>query len=119
VWRALLCGAGCVDSRDWGNIPIRTQGVSQPTCRLPLWVDIYGWTFFFVNGPGAMATPATTFAAYASFFFTHGMPVTTPTMRTVAVAAILSATGVNYVGIRSGARVQTIVTSLGASCLRH
>src|SRR5215470_7332027 len=74
----------------------------------PLWGFLCGWAFFLVARSGATAAIATGFATYLSQF----VPMSSATSRGVAAALILTLTFVNYRGVRLGATVQNVFTSL-------
>jgi APA family basic amino acid/polyamine antiporter len=74
----------------------------------PLWGFLCGWSFFLVARSGATAAIATGFATYLSQL----VPMSTTASRGTAAALILALTFVNYRGIRLGATVQNIFTSL-------
>ncbi len=79
----------------------------------PLPAFLYGWALLLVIATGAMAAVAVTFADYALAL--TGMPrkFTVP----LAVGAIVSLTGINYLGVRSGAITQNIFTVLKLAAL--
>jgi amino acid transporter len=74
----------------------------------PLWGFLCGWAFFLVARSGATAAVATGFATYFSQF----VPMSSGASRTLAAALILTLTIVNYRGVRLGATIQNIFTSL-------
>src|SRR5215813_3906413 len=74
----------------------------------PLWGFLCGWAFFLVARSGATAAVATGFATYLSQL----APMSTTASRATAAVLILVLTLVNYRGIRLGATVQNIFTSL-------
>jgi basic amino acid/polyamine antiporter, APA family len=74
----------------------------------PLWGFLCGWTFFLAARSGATAAVAAGFAIYLAQFF----PMPLAMSRVVAAALILVLTIVNYRGVRLGATVQNIFTSL-------
>ena len=91
-------GGGYVHLREtWGALP----------------AFLYGWALLLVIATGAMAAVAVTFADYALAL--TGMPgkFTVP----LAVGAIVLLTGINYLGVRSGAITQNIFTVLKLGAL--
>lgn len=74
---------------------------------------LYGWALLLVIATGAIAAVAVTFADYALAL--TGLPgrLTVP----VAVGAIVLLTGINYLGVRSGAITQNIFTLLKLGAL--
>ena len=78
----------------------------------PLVAFLCGWAFFFVDGTGAIASLATTFATYSGFFLGRVLPMSGATFRTVAVLTIGIIGAINYVGVKAGGRTQVVFTAL-------
>jgi APA family basic amino acid/polyamine antiporter len=78
----------------------------------PLVAFLCGWAFFFVDGAGAIASLATTFATYSGFFLSRFVPMSGATLRIVAVLTIAIIAAINYVGVKAGGRVQVVFTVL-------
>lgn len=76
---------------------------------------LFGWTMALINYPGSVAAVATTFADY--FCSALGLPLMW--VKPVAAGAITFIVGVNFFGIRAGARMQNLFTllKLGAIAL--
>ncbi len=74
----------------------------------PLPAFLCGWAFFLVIQSGSIATLATGFSIYLSYF----VPLGPALAKVVAVALILALTFVNILGVRQGAAVQTTFTVL-------
>ncbi len=74
----------------------------------PLIAFLFGWIMLLVNYAGSIAAVATTFATYACRAAGLGMHWVRP----LAVGAILGFAGINYFGIRAGALVQNVLTTL-------
>ncbi len=74
---------------------------------------LYGWALLLVIASGAIAAVSVTFADYTLAL--TGLPerLTVP----LAVGAIVLLTGINYVGVRSGAVTQNILTVLKLGAL--
>lgn len=74
---------------------------------------LYGWALLLVIASGAIAAVSVTFADYTLAL--TGLPerLTVP----LAVGAIVFLTGINYVGVRSGAVTQNILTVLKLGAL--
>jgi amino acid transporter len=85
--------------------------------RSPMIAFLFGWAMFFASFTGAIAAVATAFAEYAGYFFERLIPYGTPARRAVAVALILFLTGVNYLSVRLGSRVQNAATFLKVAAL--
>ena len=73
----------------------------------PLVGFLWGWAMFWSMHSGIIAIIAIVFARYSAHFF-PGMGDTG--IRVVAVAVILALSGLNYVGVKAGSRVQTTLT---------
>lgn len=73
----------------------------------PLAGFLWGWAMFWTMHSGIVAAIAVVFARYAAFF----VPVEDTGVRVIAVLAILALTALNYVGVKAGSRVQTVLTA--------
>ena len=69
---------------------------------------LFGWTMALINYPGSVAAVATTFADY--FCSAIGLPLLW--VKPVAAGAITFIVGVNFFGIKAGARMQNLFTLL-------
>lgn len=69
---------------------------------------LWGWAMFWTMHTGIIAAIATIFARYAAFFH----PMGDAGVRSLAVAAVVTLTIVNYIGVRQGSIVQTTFTIL-------
>jgi APA family basic amino acid/polyamine antiporter len=77
----------------------------------PLVAFFFGWTFFFVDGPGSVAALGSVIATYAAVLV-PGIGTGTSAARLVAVGCILGAVTANYIGVQTGAGVQRWLTIL-------
>ncbi len=68
---------------------------------------LWGWAMFWSVHSGIIAAMAVIFARYVGYF----TPLSDTGIRAVAIGAILLLSGVNYLGVRLGSSVQTILTS--------
>jgi APA family basic amino acid/polyamine antiporter len=68
---------------------------------------LWGWAMFWSVHSGIIAAIAVIFARYAG----HFTPLNDTGIRAVAIGAILLLSGVNYLGVRLGGSVQTILTA--------
>lgn len=68
---------------------------------------LWGWAMLLTMHSGILAAIATVFARYAGFF----VPLDTTGSRIVAIGVIVLLSAVNYVGVKHGARVQTLFTA--------
>ncbi len=73
-----------------------------------LWEFLCGWSYFRVAQSRATAAVAAGFATYSSQF----VPVSAAASRALAAALILLLTLVNYRGVRFGAWVRSVFTTL-------
>ena len=69
---------------------------------------LWGWAMFWSMHSGIAAAIATVFARYAGTFLSLGDTAT----RLLAVGAILVLSAINYVGTRTGSRVQAVITGV-------
>lgn len=108
-----VCGALCYAELT-AAIPVTggTYAYLRRAFGSPLIAFCFGWTFFFVDGPGSIAAVGTVFAAYATLLMPSGMAVSPNVAKIMAVGSIVVLTAVNYVGVRIGGTVQTILTGL-------
>ncbi len=72
----------------------------------PLAGFLWGWAMFWSMHTGIVAAIAMVFARYTAFF----VPAGDRGVRIIAVAVIVALSALNYVGVRAGSRVQTILT---------
>jgi basic amino acid/polyamine antiporter, APA family len=72
----------------------------------PLAGFLWGWAMFWSMHTGIIAAIAMVFARYAAFF----IPAGDRGVRVIAVAVIVALSALNYLGVRLGSRVQTILT---------
>jgi basic amino acid/polyamine antiporter, APA family len=122
VWvvAGALAFCGALSYAELGAAIPRTGGTYQflrAAYGTPLVAFLSGWAFFFVDGTGALASLATTFASYSGFFVSRVVPVSPTTLRVIAVLAIAAVAGVNYVGVKAGGRVQVFFTALKVAVL--
>lgn len=67
---------------------------------------LWGWAMFWTMHSGILAAVATVFARYTGYF----VPLDTFGTRLVAIGAILVLSGVNYLGVKFGGRLQSAFT---------
>jgi APA family basic amino acid/polyamine antiporter len=79
----------------------------------PLFGFLCGWTYFFVVLSASIAWLAITFATYLGYFVPMGPALS----KVVAVAVIGAVTLVNYRGVRMGASVQNLFTTIKVGAL--
>jgi len=110
VWIAggLLSFFGALSYAELGGMFPRAGGIYVFLREAfgPMTAFLYGWCTFFVMQSGSIATLASGFAIYLAYLL-HVSPAVAQAC-SVAVIAIL--TVINCLGVRSGARVQNILT---------
>ncbi|MEO7649880.1 MAG: amino acid permease [Bryobacteraceae bacterium] len=74
----------------------------------PFWGFLCGWSFFLAARSGGIATVAVGFSIYVQYF----VPIPPSVSWAVAPGLILFLTWVNYRGVRLGANVQNVFTTL-------
>lgn len=74
----------------------------------PMCAFVCGWTFMLAIVSGGSAWLAVTFSIYAG----HFVPLTPAMGKAVSIALVALLSAINYIGIREGALVQRIFTSL-------
>ena len=75
----------------------------------PLAGFLWGWAMFWSVHSGIIAAIAVVFGRYASVLLPPEMQ-TDVNVRVLAVAVILALSAINYIGVKSGSRVQTALT---------
>jgi APA family basic amino acid/polyamine antiporter len=104
----LLTMAGALVCAELSSAMPRTGGVYVFLKEVysPALGFLWGWAMFWSMHTGIAAAIATVFARYAAYF----IPMSDAALRSVAVAAILALSAVNYLGVRFGSGVQTAFT---------
>ena len=111
VWlvAGLLSLAGALVCADLSSAFPRTGGVYvflketlSPGCGF-----LWGWAMFWSVHSGIIAAMAVIFGRYAAYFFA----LDERGIRLTAIAGILLLSSVNYVGVRPGSILQTVVTA--------
>ena len=74
---------------------------------------LWGWAMFWSAHSGIIAASSVILARYVAFFF----PLDDAGVRAVAIAGILVFSFVNYLGVRQGSMLQTIVTVAKVSAI--
>ncbi len=110
VWAAcgVLTLAGAIVCAELASVFPQTGGVYVFLRDIfsPLAGFLWGWAMFWSMHSGIIAAIAMVFARYAAFF----VPAGDRGVRAIAVTVILLLSVLNYVGVRLGSRVQTILT---------
>jgi len=79
----------------------------------PLLGYLCGWSFFVATQTGGISVLAVGFAEYVNEF----LPLTPGEMKAAAALAIAALTAINYLGIRQGGLVQSVLTGLNVGAL--
>jgi len=124
VLGGLLSLAGALTYAELGTLYPKAGGMYHYLKEAygPLWGFLYGWACFLIIMSGGIAALAVAFGEYLGsfvpFFSTSNvlasMPIGTWTWtlsggQIAAVLAILLLTGINYLGLREGTRVQNLL----------
>jgi APA family basic amino acid/polyamine antiporter len=72
----------------------------------PAFGFLWGWAMFWSAHSGIIAASSVVFARYVAYF----IPLDDTGIRAVAIAGILTLSCVNYLGVRQGSLLQTVVT---------
>jgi APA family basic amino acid/polyamine antiporter len=72
----------------------------------PAFGFLWGWAMFWSAHSGIIAASSVVFARYVAYF----IPLGDTGIRAVAIAGILTFSCVNYLGVRQGSLLQTVVT---------
>src|SRR3984957_16579691 len=111
VWLAagVLTLFGCLVCAELSSVYPETGGiyVFLKETLSPGWGFLWGWAMFWCAHSGIVAASSMVLARYVAFF----VPLSDAGIRTVAIAAILLLSFVNYLGVRQGSRLQTGVTA--------
>src|SRR5215471_1754025 len=84
-----------------GGVYIFLKETLSPACGF-----LWGWAMFWSAHSGIIAASSVIFARYVAFF----VPLGNTGIRAVAIGGILLLSLVNYLGVRQGSRLQTVVT---------
>jgi APA family basic amino acid/polyamine antiporter len=110
VWllAGLLTLGGCLIAAELASAYPATGGVYIYLTRAfsPTLGFLWGWAMFWTMHTGIIAAIAMIFARYAGVF----LPLSEIGLRAVAAVAIIVLSVVNYVGVRQGSGLQTILT---------
>ena len=78
---------------------------------------LFGWTTFFAISAGTIAASGAAFASYAGYFLTRYFPYHHWAMRLLASSCILFLTSMNYIGAKTGGRIQNLLTVIKVGSL--
>ena len=110
VWLAagILTLFGSLVCAELSSVYPRTGGVYvflKETIS-PAWGFLWGWAMFWSAHSGIIAASSMIFARYVGFF----VPLGDTGIRVVAIGGILLLSFINYLGVRQGSQLQTLVT---------
>jgi len=98
---ALVCAELASAYPQTGGVYVFLREIYSPSLGF-----LWGWAMVWTMHSGILAAIATVFARYAGFF----IPLDATGSRIVAISAILVLSLINYVGVKSGGRVQSAFT---------
>jgi APA family basic amino acid/polyamine antiporter len=101
LFGALVCAELASAFPETGGFYVFMRDVFSPLAGF-----LWGWAMFWTMHTGIIAAIAVVFARYADYFLRLG----DAGVRGIAVAIILAVSAVNYVGVRVGSGVQTVLT---------
>ena len=84
-----------------GGVYVFLKETLSPACGF-----LWGWAMFWSAHSGIIAASSVIFARYVGFF----IPLDNIGIKAVAITGILALSFVNYLGVRQGSRLQTVVT---------
>lgn len=99
---ALVCAELSSAFPDTGGVYVFLSRAFSPMAGF-----LWGWAMFWAMHTGIIAAIAVVFARYVGYFVNF----TPLASKFVAVAAIVALSAVNYVGVKPGSRLQTILTA--------
>jgi APA family basic amino acid/polyamine antiporter len=101
LFGALVCAQLCAAFPRTGGVYVFLKETLSPAFGF-----LWGWAMFWSAHSGIIAASSVVFARYAAFF----VPLGDTGIRAVAISGILTLSLINYLGVRQGSMLQTIVT---------
>ncbi|MCU1238758.1 MAG: amino acid permease-associated region [Candidatus Solibacter sp.] len=101
LFGALVCAQLSAAFPRTGGVYVFLKETLSPACGF-----LWGWAMFWSAHSGIIAASSVVFARYVAFF----VPLGDAGIRCVAIAGILILSAVNYLGVRQGSMLQTVVT---------
>ena len=101
VCGALVCAELSVLYPQTGGVYVFLKEIFSPALGF-----LWGWAMFWSVHSGIIAAIAVVLARYVAYF----VPVDEAAIRTLAIAAILLLSAVNYLGVKLGSGVQLVLT---------
>jgi APA family basic amino acid/polyamine antiporter len=101
LFGALVCAQLCAAFPRTGGVYVFLKETLSPACGF-----LWGWAMFWSAHSGIIAASSVVFARYVAFF----IPLGDTGIRAVAIVGILTLSFINYLGVRQGSLLQTVVT---------
>ena len=101
LFGALVCAQLSTAFPRTGGVYVFLTETLSPACGF-----LWGWAMFWSAHSGIIAASSVILARYVAYF----VPLDDAGIRAVAIAAILLFSFVNYLGVRQGSMLQTVVT---------
>ena len=101
LFGALVCAQLCAAFPRTGGVYVFLKETLSPAFGF-----LWGWAMFWSAHSGIIAASSVVFARYVAFF----VPLGDTGIRAVAIGGILTLSFINYLGVRQGSMLQTIVT---------
>ena len=101
LFGALVCARLSVEYPRTGGVYVFLKETLSPAFGF-----LWGWAMFWSVHSGIIAASSVIFARYVAYF----IPLGDTGIRAVAIAGILTFSCVNYLGVRQGSLLQTVVT---------
>ena len=102
LFGALVCARLSAAFPRTGGVYVFLKETLSPACGF-----LWGWAMFWSAHSGIIAASSVVLARYVAYF----VPLGDTGIRVVAIAGILILSFVNYIGVRQGSLLQTIVTA--------
>ncbi len=102
IFGALVCAEMASIFTQSGGVYVYLKEAFSPSIGF-----LWGWAMFWSIHSGIIAAIAVIFSRYVSYFF----PMNDILIRVVSIAAILVLSAVNYIGVRQGSALQTLITT--------
>ncbi len=101
LFGALVCAQLCAAFPRTGGVYVFLKETLSPAFGF-----LWGWAMFWSAHSGIIAASSVVFARYVALF----VPLGDTGIRAVAIGGILTLSFINYLGVRQGSMLQTIVT---------
>lgn len=102
LFGALVCAELCSVFPRTGGVYVFLKETLSPGCGF-----LWGWAMFWSVHSGIIAATSVIFARYLAYF----IPLGSLGIRAAAITGILLLSFINYLGVRQGSLLQTIVTT--------